>query len=101
MFDYTWMCFFFNTGNAPLTLSLDLSTLPLDPTAPGNSTGREYMLYSLLGTGGPTGAYFGGRLLQIGGVGIRGTTAEGGGNGKVPALVAHDALAVRVQRVRG
>lgn len=87
MFDYEWMCFIFNLGDTPLSLSLDLASLPLDHTAPGNATGRDYMLYSLLGAGGPDGAYFGGRALQIGG---------GGGN----RLVGHDAWALRVQRVR-
>jgi hypothetical protein len=100
IFDYTWMCFFFNTGNEPMSLILDLSTLPLDATASGNSTGRDYMLHSLLGAGGPDGPYFGGRRLQIGNPGVGAGTGARGDNGTVPALVAHDALAVRVQRVR-
>ena len=90
MYDYEWMCFVFNTADAPLNLTLDLSVLPLDSSAPGNATGRDYMLDSLLGTGGPVGAYFSGQPLRIG----------GSNSSLAPVLPGHDAFALRVSRVR-
>ena len=85
MFDYQWMMFIFNTAELPLKLTFNLSTLPLDPSAAGPQDGRDFMVYTDLGDG-PSGAYFDGRPIQIGGV-----------NGS--ALAAHGAWAVHVQRV--
>merc|ERR1711969_532254 len=84
------MCFVFNTADAPLNLTIDLSVLPLDSSAPGNATQRDFMLFSLLGTGGPGGAYFSGQPLRIG----------GSNSSLAPVLPGHDAFALRVSRVR-
>jgi hypothetical protein len=100
VYDYEWMCWFFNTGTTSLQLRFALSDLPLGAGAIGNATGRDYMLNSLLpGDGeaheiGPSGAYFGGRLLQIGGDAVNGSSAP------PPQLVSHDAFAVHICRVR-
>jgi para-nitrobenzyl esterase len=95
IFDYEWMCCIFNTGNSSLHLRLDLATLPLDASASGNATGRDYMLNSLLGSDGPSGAFFGGRPLQIG----EPTDADRQDNSTLQ-LGAHDSFAFIVERVR-